>query len=339
MTDLRPIDDLDRALSALHAEVETDPERIEQTRKLFLEIVDQPVVEKRSRRRRWLIAAAAALALVAGGSLYTTTLTGGSAEAAVELDGAAQRISAASDPVVAPGKYRYLVWHDWHQNFAETPGGGLTYLDESVREVWIPADIRGTWYQRDTLTGRHQWIKGSDEEAREHGITFDRSSTRSSARCGAFYGGGPCAGNGDWQDPSLDWIAGLPKDPKALYERLKKAGTIEGNDRGETQLLVVAQDALRTGMLPAATRASLYRALGHLKDLKITDKAANLDGQIGIAYSSDDGSIREEIVIDPKTGAYIGSREVATSGPNRGRVLSYTSFTTSTAPAPWKTPR
>lgn len=339
MTDLRSGDDLDRALSALHADVETDTERIERTKAAFLDAVGQMPVTKRGRRRRWLIAAAAALALVAGGSLYTTTLAGGSAEAKTELDGAARLIAATPDPIVAPGKYRYLVWHVWNQNYTETPGGGLTVLEETVREVWVPADIRGTWYRRDTDTGRHQWIKGSDEEARKAGFTFGRSSTTASARCGAFDGGGPCAKNGRWQDPSLDWIAGLPKDPKALYELLKKDGTIQGNDRGETELLVQAQDALRSGMLPADTRATLYRALGNLKNLKITDKAANLDGQIGIAYSSDDGSSREEIVIDPKTGAYIGSREVATSGRNRGNVLSYSSFKTSIAPAPWKSPR
>ncbi|MFI7066613.1 CU044_5270 family protein [Kribbella sp. NPDC050124] len=348
MTDLRPIDDLDRALSTLHADIETDTNRINQTRTDFLNALrhptDQhqtpmPAVKRHGSRRRWLVAAAAAIALVAGGSLYTSTLDGSSAEAKVELDGAAQRIAATPDPVVAPGKYRYLVWHVWNKNYAETPGGGLEYLEEAVREVWVPADIRGTWYRRDTNTGRHQWVKGSDEEARKAGITFDRSSETDTAKCGAFEGGGPCAENGGWQDPSLEWIAGLPRDPNALYEQLKKDGTIDGNDRGETQLLVTAQDALRTGMLPADIRAGLYRALGNLKHLKITDKAANLDGQIGIAYSSDDGSSREEIVIDPKTGAYIGSREVATSGRNRGQVLSYSSFTTSIAPAPWKTPR
>jgi hypothetical protein len=339
MTDLRPSDDLDRALSALHADVETDAERIQQTRAAFLDIVGQMPVKKRGPRRRWLIATAAALALVAGGSLYTTTLSGGSAEAKTELDGAARRIAATPDPVVAPGKYRYLVWHVWNQNSAETPSGVLRVLEETMREVWVPADIRGTWYRRDTDTGRHKWVKGSDEEGRKAGFTFGRSSTTASARCGAFEGGGPCAKNGRWADPSLDWIAGLPKDPQGLFELLKKDGTIPGNDRGETQLLVQAQDALRTGMLPADTRATLYRALGNLKNLKITDKAANLDGQIGIAYSSDDGWTREEIVIDPKTGAYIGSREVDTSGRNQGSVLSYSSFSTSIAPGPWKAPR
>jgi len=338
MTDLRSSDDLDRALSALHADVETDAERIHQTKAALLDAVGKTPVQKRGPRRRWLLATAAALALVAG-SIYTTTLAGGTAEAKVELDSAAQKIAAAPDPVVAPGKYRYLVWHVWNQNYAETPGGGLTYLEETTKEIWVPADIRGTWYRRDTDTGRHQWVKGSDEEARKVGINFDRSTTTSSARCGAFDGGGPCAENGGWQNPSLDWIAALPKDPKALFEQLKKDGTIEGNDRGETQLLVEAQDALRTGMFPAGTRATLCRAVGNLKNLKISDKAANLDGQIGIAYSSDDGSSSEEIVIDPATGAYIGSRAVATSGRNRGQVLSYSSFNTSIAPAPWKTPR
>ncbi|GAA1594038.1 hypothetical protein GCM10009804_58260 [Kribbella hippodromi] len=337
MTDLRPTDDLDRGLAALHADVDTDLARIERTRSTLLDAVAHAPVRQRAPRRRWLLAAAAALALVAGGSIYLTTLAGGSAEAKSSLEGAAQQITSVSDPVVPPGQYRYLGSHTWTYGFTEIPGGGLEYLEEHTTETWIPANIRGTWYRRETTTGRHQWIKGSDELAKKYGITFDRKSTTTHAACGAFDGGGgACAADGSWQDPSLAWLSGLPKDPDALYERLKQDAP--RNERGETELLVYAQDALRTGMLPADTRATLYRALGDLDDLQITDKAANLDGRIGIAYSSDDGSNREEIVIDPHTGAYIGSRQVSTNGPTRGRIEAYTSFINSVAPAPWKAP-
>lgn len=78
------------------------------------------------------------------------------------------------------------------------------------------------------------------------------------------------------------------------------------------------------------SRQCSYTALGRV--------VCRLDGALA-PTSSDDGSSREEVVIDPKTGAYIGSREVATSGRNRGQVLSYSSFTTATAPAPWQAPR
>ncbi|TDD60462.1 hypothetical protein E1263_11075 [Kribbella antibiotica] len=333
MTDLHPTDDLDRALSALHSDVATDPARIEQTRAAFLDLVTQPAAPVR-RTRRWMVAAAAALAIVAGGSLYSTTLTGGSAEAKSELNGAAQHITGASDPVVPAGQFRYLGLRVWNENFAETPGGGLTFLEETRIELWVPSNVRDTWYQRETRTGDHKWLQGSDAEARKYGVTFDRSTTKSSAACGNFHNdGGYCSTTGSWADPSATWLNTLPKDPKALYKQLKKDAPRNG--RGETELLVYAQDALRTGLLPAETRATLYRALTNLKHLKITDRAANLDGKVGIAYSSDDGTNREEIVIDPKTGAYLGSRQVGTNGPTKGRVLSYSSFTTSVAKAPY----
>ncbi|MFK4088737.1 CU044_5270 family protein [Kribbella sp. NPDC020789] len=332
MTDLYPTDDLDRALSALHSDVDTDLARIAQTRAAFLEIVAAPAPKRRTRR--WLIAAAAAAALVVGGSVYTTTLTGGSAEARSALSGAAQQVTSASDPVVPAGQFRHLTQRAWTEGFAETASGGLIYLEETVIELWVPSDTRGTWYRRESTTGRHQWIHGSDAEARQNGITFDRKTTKSSAACGNFTGnGGFCNPAGSWADPSQAWLTSLPKDPKALYNLLKRDSP--RNSRGETELVVYAQDALRTGLLPAETRATLYRALTNLKHLKITDRAANLDGKVGIAYSSDDGTTREELVIDPHTGAYLGSRQVSTNGPTKGRILSYTSATTAVTKKPY----
>ncbi|WP_433015777.1 hypothetical protein [Kribbella sp. CA-294648] len=128
--------------------------------------------------------------------------------------------------------------------------------------------------------------------------------------------------------PEAD-TAGLPGDPKALYKRLKKDAP--RNSRGETELLVYAADALRTGQVPADVRSALYRALGHLDHLEVSDRVVNLAGKVGIAYGSDDGNTRQEIIIDPRTGDYIGERSVLTSGANRGRVDGFSSVTTAIA--------
>ncbi len=107
--------------------------------------------------------------------------------------------------------------------------------------------------------------------------------------------------------------------------------------RGDNELVVYARDALRSGLLPAAVRASLYRALGYIDNLEVSDRAVNLDGKTGVALSTDDGKVREEIIIDPTTGDYIGGRTIGTTGPDRNRVSAFSSVTTTIVNAPLAT--
>jgi hypothetical protein len=58
------------------------------------------------------------------------------------------------------------------------------------------------------------------------------------------------------------------------------------------------------------------------------ERAVNLDGRAGIAYGSDDGKYREEIIVDPATGTFIGSRSVDTDGEDKGDVVAYSSVST-----------
>ncbi|MEV6282835.1 CU044_5270 family protein [Kribbella sp. NPDC051770] len=359
LTDLWSEDDLDRAMTALHSdEAEPDHARLAQARAQLMAAAGGPRTAlghpvdlagtahrvsagdprparfsagaKRTARRRWtygLAAAASVAALVGTGFIVTSGTQGGSAEAKTELDAAAANVTA-KDPVVKPGQYLHNTARTWTRNLYGGNGFELQVLEEQATETWIPADRKAEWVMRTTQTGRHQWVVGSDAEARKHGITFAKTTDVQRADCGGFYGAG-CDTAGSWANPTPEWIAGLPTDPKALYERLKKDAP--GNSRGETELLVYAQDALRTGLLPADVRARLYRALGYLKNLEISDRAANLDGKTGIAYGSDDGKSREEIIVDPKTGAYIGSREVDTDGKGKGDVITFTSLSANVA--------
>jgi hypothetical protein len=332
LIDLWSEDDLDRALGALHGDVRTDPAELGATRATFLAAVHRPV----RRRPRWayaLTAAAAVVALVLTGFIVTTNSPGGSAEARTELNAAADRV-VAKDPVVPPGKYLYRVTHAWYENMAEVaPNRSVSYLEESLIETWIPADRTQEWMQRSAPTGQRKLVSGSQEDfdAVEKLMSGSKPEILR-ARCGDFYldaGQQPCTRAGNWQDPTPAWAAGLPRDPKALYDRLKKDAP--RNSRGETELLVYAADALRTGQVPADVRSALYRALGYLDHLEVSDRAANLDGRVGIAYGSDDGDERQEIIIDPRSGDFIGERAVATSGKDRGRARSFSSVTTAIA--------
>lgn len=347
LIDLWSDDDLDRALTALHApDAEPDHARLAEARAQLMTAAGESAessvrrpsvaaspVDRTSvaappvRRRRWvygLAAAASVAALVGTGVIVTSSTQGGSAEAKAELGAAADHITA-KDPVVPAGKYLHRTARGWNEGLISGDGWNFRVLQETVDETWIPADKKAEWVLRRTETGRHQWVTGSEEEGREHGVKFPVATDTERADCGGFYGAG-CDRTGDWNDPTPSWIAGLPKDPKALYQRLKKDAPRNG--RGETELLVYARDALQTGLLPADVRARLYRALGYLNDLEISDRAANLDGRSGIAYGSDDGEFRQEIIIDPATGAYIGERQVDTDGKGKGDVVSWTSMST-----------
>lgn len=329
LIDLWSEDELDRALGALHDDVQTDPAKLKGDRATFLAAINRPVRSKRG----WayaLTAAAAVSTLVVTGFVVTTNSPGGSAEAKAELNSAADHV-VAKDPVIPPGKYRYRVTHAWYMNYTETSGNkGVSYLEESLIETWIPADRTHEWMQRSSRTGNRKLVSGTQAELDtiKNGGNGQPEVLR--AKCGDFYldkGQQPCTRAGGWQDPTPEWAAGLPRDPKALFQRLKKDSP--RNSRGETELLVYAADALRSGQVPADVRSALYRALGYLDHLEVSDRAVNLDGKVGIAYGSDDGDERQEIIVDPRTGDFIGERQIVTTGKDRGRLLSYTSVTSS----------
>ena len=252
--------------------------------------------------------------------------------AAVALNAAADRLGS-SDDLVGPGQYRHIVTHSWSLVQASGLDEPITYLQENQVQIWAPHTWTDQWLMRSEQTGRRKWIQGSEADARKDGLlTGPTGPEVLRARCGDFLrdpGQRECTQAGGWQDPTPDWMAGLPRNPKKLFDRLRRDAP--SNSRGDTELLVYAAHALRSGLLPADLRTALYRALALLPDLQIIDRAANLDGRIGLAYGMDDGITRHDIIIDERTGQFIGEREVVTHDgvdlPN-GTVLNYTSVTT-----------
>ncbi|MGI8417075.1 MAG: CU044_5270 family protein, partial [Nakamurella sp.] len=135
---------------------------------------------------------------------------------------------------------------------------------------------------------------------------------------------------GNWQDPNKTWMAALPRDPATLYARLAADTKGHGSDPN-TEMLVYATDALRTGLLPADLRAALYRALAKVPGMEIADSTANLDGRVGVAFGIQDAIQRDETIIDPANGSFIGEREISTQaegGIPAGTVTGYTAVTT-----------
>jgi len=301
-------------------------------------------------RRRWVLASVVVLLVVAGVLVGQGLLPGAGAPvasaASLTLRQAADATIHERDPVLRPGQFRYIRSDSWVTDgiqFAGAPGF-LAYRTENITELWVPADQSQNWMQRLTPTGKRVWVIGTEQQAEAAGFQGMGDGPRQGvAPCGDFYpptGTAPsCADTArtaGWQLPTPAWLATLPTDPHAMLERLR--ADAPRNGRGDAELVVYVADALRSGLVPAPVRAVLYQALALLPDLTITQRVANLAGRTGVAMGIDDqeSPTRQEIIIDPHTGEYIGERTIqlkAEDGAPAGSVSEYSSVTTTVVDA------
>lgn len=235
------------------------------------------------------------------------------------------------DEPIEPGQYRYLATRAWWMASFGSRRRSYAYLAEHLMREWIPADARDDWLLERENTGRRQWVLGTAEQAIADGFEVVDSwpTGRWRAPYGNYYArdqhSTTDAEPGWWQLPTADFLAGLPRDPERLLQRLKADGR---EDRpGYTGALVYALDALRTGLIPADLRAALYQALLKLPGMAAVDGATNLDGSAAVALVHNDGTLRTEAFIDPTNGHFIGERDTVTG---RGHLPSGT-VTASTA--------
>lgn len=285
---------------------------------------------RRPRWRRPLLLAAAVVLLIAGGLtvqvLRSPSVDPAAAAVLNRAADAADRAAASGADVIPPGHYRYTVTDAWYV----TMSSALTYRQQSTTQVWMPADWHDTWLVRQGSTGARQWIYGSEEQALAEGLAKDGTPTVDPdyrGACAAYFTN-VCTGPGSWQTPTEDWIAALPTDAADMYSKLYRDSEGHGQSQ-ESEMLVQATDALKTGLLPAKVRATLYRAMAMIGGVTISDNAVNLDGHTGTGFTVDSPWIRDETIIDPKTGDYIGTREIVlkddpTNHLKAGTLLGYT---------------
>lgn len=287
-----------------------------------------PLRPRRSWRSppRLAASAAAVVALVVGGVLVVSIGDNAPSAAAVEqLNSAADEIDTTDVPL-SPGQYRYVASHAWNLSTivsADRPGAdsgsseATHYLMEDLRELWVPADPKQKCTMRSTITGNHKWVAGDKSKGAE---TLEPSSSEGTIPCGDF-------ADGWWQQPSTEFLASLPRDPDALYDRLRADAEDHGQDP-DMEVLVYFADVLRSGQVPADLRAALYRALAKLPGLEITEQLVNLDGHQGTAFGMSVDGDRHDVIIDRTTGDFIGERRIdedGNSGVPAGTVISYSS--------------
>jgi hypothetical protein len=106
----------------------------------------------------------------------------------------------------------------------------------------------------------------------------------------------------------------LPDDPQELLEHIHRVRQGQSAST-EEQVMVFITDMLRSGLVPAEQRAVLYQTLMLVPGVDVTAGTAVLDGRTGVAIGRWEAQReeRQEIIIDPDTGAFIGERFILTA--------------------------
>ncbi len=344
MTDRRndKDDEIDQLLGALRSDVpDMDPRAFTAGRaRLLVAIGARPAAEATpepdgavtlalppDRRRRspplrkaapWL-AVAAAVAVVAvgavaflpdgapsGGSAATTSPRPSPSAAATEPPGPgdplppmpAEPLNTAGDLAehvrdieLRPGQVHYLRMARTQAAGDAGPGG------TEVEELWIPHDLlKGDWFVQRSADGE---IQGRSEKD----LVEDR------AKGGRFESGWPFQ-----EDPANG--PSLPRDPKGWYERLQAeaaepAGTQTAAQQAIETVISLLSDS--TGAVPADVRAALLRTLGYLPGVTVDPDAKASDGRpaVSLGHELDDGTYRNELLLDPATARVVDWRNVA----------------------------
>ncbi len=312
----------------------------------------RPTAEQSPRRGRLALRRAmlggigAAGALALGATLVLTNVVGlagwrGGADpaAAAVLHEASEAAITSVDPVLQPGQYLKVetlaVRWTWHVVADDTPG--VAFLESSTDALYVPADRDDDWVWLRSLARPSQTFGPESERiaqqawerrVAEHGADHVE---RLRAPGGAFYGHGALV--------SEEELAELPRDPSQLLDHIYRVTAGMGSSPDGEALVYIA-DRLRSGVVPADLRAALYDAAALIPGVTIAEDEATLDGRIGVAIgrveANSDLRHRQDIIVDPATGEFVGERTVSLTdqwGMPAGTVIEWTAVTTTVADA------
>ncbi|MFC9972488.1 CU044_5270 family protein [Spirillospora sp. NPDC127200] len=197
-----------------------------------------------------------------------------------------------------------------------TPGT-WTYVKDTIREGDGAAigprskqTTRETWY---TADGTRRADVGDDGKVRERVPAAD----------------GPVDALGPGSVPKPAFLIGAPADPAGMRARvyaevdriiaMRERGelrSITGIDpsggRDQVAFELIAQ-VLRAYYVPPRQEAALYGTLAYVKGVRVLAESRDALGRRGQAfYVTDPQSIRHEIIFDPVSYRYLGSRNIFT---------------------------
>lgn len=280
-----------------------------------------PMRRPRRTRVRVAVAAVAAAAVLL---VPVVSLSGGGAAspaAAAVLSRAASL--SATNPVARPDQW-YVVTTT---GFTLSMSTGVDKQSPSSWSAWLVGSRRSEYVAVDG--SRPSWVvQTSGDSARLIAGAGDRPQRITDVWTSNL---APRDIPSSWQVPSPAFLAALPRDVDALRARLY-ADTEGRGSSADGEVLVYVADVLRSGLVPADLRSSLYRVLETVPGVEVTSESVRVGSAtgVGIGRLEDVNGIRQEIVVDPTTGEVVAERQLAVrdvDGIPAGTVIGQTTVT------------
>jgi hypothetical protein len=323
--------------------------------------------ERRPTGRRRMVLAGALAGTLAVGFLINDVVTktdgtvapGAVADAGTFLATAADQSTGTPDAPIPAGQYRQVTQRSlegW--NFG--PGNAYHGTRLSVSDWWVPSTQTPPFTAISVLGAEQEFSSKAAEQLwhRTDPLNVKPQKIKTADACAVMTGGGilmqpkgttnSCKGS--WLSPSTSFVAALPRDPAALLAALRKndhawPGLGDAPAQGDYRAFERAGSILVSGFATAEQRATLYKALRGIHGIQLLPDTVNLDGKAGRAIGLVElWGVRKELIIDSKTGQFIGLREVATvTAPlngdgdpmpyKTGDIVSWTSLATRITPS------
>lgn len=332
---------------------ESAPERIRRSRaRLVSAIADQRATRV---RRRWVWGGSAVVGTVSAAAVVATIVIAGavapvapppaSAAAVAVLDGAADLVIDAVDPVLAPGQYlrvreTYEVVSLWDAdadpassdstvagfNTSELPTSEAAVHARGVRDLYVPGDRADDWILDDRFVNEVLDVFGDPAALAAYEGLVQELPERDADPGGIerLPGGlqmwDPDDTNDDaYYDPFRESYEEMPRDPAQLLGWYREHLSTSDDD---SYLFSAIGRYLSTDLMPADLRAASLRVLGLLSGVDV-ERTEGVVTTLALRTDLGEGSgfgdqLLSAIDIDTSTGRIVGIRE---SYPHRSTAL------------------
>jgi RNA polymerase sigma-70 factor (ECF subfamily) len=272
-----------------------------------------------SRRRVHRFVLAVPLVVAVAAALFVGLGVGNEQPAAArQLQHAAKLVAGVPAPVIGPGQYWYVKGIG---AFVNEVDGRFSALQTSSHEIWIASDASGRIVRKD---GAPQFFSDAErarwEAAGKPGFGADGGIDEQEAAGSLSWG---------WESLGVHAAAEIPADPAALARLVEAHADQNKNPRAYEEFTLIF-DVLRFAPLSGAQTAAFYEALAGLPGIELTGSVKDGIGRTGTGFAVERGGpVREEIILDPKTGRLLGNRTTLTApdeaypGAPAGAVLGY----------------